>query len=61
MRMDEDRKQRLVELVTDTVNADILNEEDALGIIDICQGACERAQQELMEEYLKTALGGEQE
>ena len=56
MALPEERRERLKVLVAKVVDEDILNEYDALKIIDICLDACKREQAEAYEEMLKNMI-----
>ena len=61
MALPEERREKLKTLVGTVVDEDVLNEYDALKIIDVCIDACEREQVEVMEQYLVEKVGSDEE
>lgn len=57
--MSEEFKEQLVKGVTDAVAADVLSDDDAIAIIQICRRATERKIAEVTELYMINAIGGE--
>jgi predicted transcriptional regulator len=53
MALPEERRERLKALIAKVVDEVVLNEEDALAIIQICLDACEREKAIAYEEMLK--------
>ena len=57
MALPEERKERLKQLIMKIIDEDVLNEFDALKIVDICIDACEREKAEAYEDLLKNMIG----
>lgn len=51
-----ERKTALKDLICRIVDDDVLNEYDALAVIEICQKACEREEAQMMEDMLKDLI-----
>ena len=57
-RIDQDRRDRLVEMFTNT--AELLTNGDALEVVRIMENACRRASAELEEGILEALINGEE-
>lgn len=57
-RIDQDRRDRLVEMFTNT--AELLTNGDALEVVRILENACRRASAELEEGILEALINGEE-
>lgn len=56
MALPEERKKKLKELVTKVIDDEILNEMDALAIVQVCIDACEREKAAAYEDMLKNMI-----
>ena len=54
--LSDERKKALKDLICRIVDDDVLNEYDALEIIEVCQKACEREEAQMMEDMLKDLI-----
>lgn len=54
--LSDERKTALKDLICRIVDDDVLNEYDALAVIEICQKACEREEAQMMEDMLKNLI-----
>ena len=50
--MDEDRKTRMLGMLTAVLDMDAITDEDENAIVDICLAACRRKNAEATEDYL---------
>lgn len=56
--LEEERRDALIEMFTNTAKANVLTNAEALTIIKILESACARAQVELEERFLKAMIEG---
>lgn len=56
--MDESIKEQLISTVSNAVNADMLNENDAHEILGVLKRAADREIAEITEQYMIEAVGG---
>ena len=55
----QEQKDILVKKIKDVIDADILNDEDVLAILEICRNAADREITDVTEQYLVDRLKGE--
>lgn len=56
MALPEERRENLKKAVADMCDQDLLNEVDALTIIQICLDACEREKSDILEQGLRMRI-----
>lgn len=49
-------RQKLIEKIQNVVNADVLNVEDALVILEVCERAIKREDADITEQYIAGTL-----